>query len=73
MDAQVLIIRFPNGDAEFYAGRLPSVGDRLVRNDAEWVVCGVAANSLGGTSITVTATNVIRDKGWPDPYGFIWS
>jgi hypothetical protein len=73
MDSQVLIIRFPNGDAELYTGRMPAVGDRVVRNDVEWVVSGVAANSLGGKSITVTATKVLRDKSWPDPYGFIWS
>jgi hypothetical protein len=52
---------------------MPAVGDRVVRNDVEWVVSGVAANSLGGKSITVTATKVLRDKSWPDPYGFIWS
>jgi hypothetical protein len=70
---EVLIIRFPNGDAELYPGsRVPAVGDRLVRRNAEWVVARVDTHGLGGAAVTVTPANVVRDNSWPDPYGFIW-
>jgi hypothetical protein len=68
---EVLIIRFPDGDAEIYAGQVPAVGDKLVRRNAEWIVSRVGSSALGGAAVTVTATDVVRDGSWPDPYGFI--
>jgi hypothetical protein len=68
----VLVIHFPDGEAELYSGNVPSVGDKLVRRNVEWVVARVGASALGGVAVTVTSTNVVRDESWPDPYGFIW-
>jgi hypothetical protein len=70
----MLIIRFPNGEAELYPeSRLPVVGDKLVRRNVEWIVARVETHGLGGAAVTVTPTDVVRDPSWPDPYGFIWS
>jgi hypothetical protein len=73
MSHHMLIIRFPDGQAELYAGSTPSVGDRLVRRNADWIVARIDTSALGGKAITVTPADVVRDTTWPDPYGFIWT
>jgi len=69
---EVLIIRFPDGETEIYAGSLvPSIGDRLTRRNADWIVARVDLNSLGRTVVTVMPAAVVRDDTWPEPYEFI--
>ena len=72
MQDEVLIIRFPDGDTEIYAGPfMPSVGDRLSRRSADWIVARVELNLLGRTAVTVMPAAVERDETWPQPYEFI--
>ena len=53
---QRLIIWFPNGDAEFYAGfDVPSVGDRIRRNDSDWIVARVESHVDKTVRVTVHA------------------
>lgn len=72
MHDEVLIIRFPDGASEIYAGSfVPSIGDKLTRRDADWIVARVDLNSLGRTAVTVMPAAVVRDDSWPQPYEFI--
>ena len=68
MSDDLVIIRFPNGDAEFDArmSRL-SVGDRITRRGAEWLVARVD-EAAGRVAVTVMPAEVQRDESWPTPY-----
>ena len=69
---QRLIIWFPNGDAEFYAGvDVPSVGDRIRRNNSDWIVARVESHVDKTVRVTVRPSEVVRDDSWPAPYQFI--
>ena len=70
MAQQRLIIWFPNGDAEFYAGLVPSVGDRITRRGSDWIVARVQTHIDDTVRVTVTASEVVRDDSWPVPYNF---
>jgi hypothetical protein len=67
----VLVIRFPNGDAEIYSGSAPATGDRLVRRNAEWIVARVDVRVESHTTVTVLPVAVRRDTTWPTPYEFV--
>ncbi len=72
MHEGVVVVRFPNGDAEIYAGSVvPSTGDRLSRGETEWVVARIDIPAAGRTTVTVVASEVQRDQGWPTPYEFV--
>lgn len=71
MSSEVLVIRFPNGDAEIYAGSCPSTGDRLTRRDTQWIVAKVDFRRGSHTTVTVRPVEVLRDTGWPTPYEFV--
>lgn len=72
MHEGVVVIRFPNGDAEIYSGSvLPSTGDRLSRGGTDWVVARIDIHAEGRTTVTVVASEVQRDQGWPMPYEFV--
>ena len=68
MSDELVIIRFPNGDAEFDArmSRL-SVGDRITRRGAEWLVARVD-EAAGPVAVTLMPAEVERDASWPAPY-----
>jgi hypothetical protein len=68
---QRLIIWFPDGDAEFYFGLVPSVGDRITRRASDWIVASVQTHVDDTVRVTVMATEVVRDDSWPAPYEFI--
>jgi hypothetical protein len=71
MSSEVVVIRFPDGDAEFYAGaEVPLVGEKMTRRGAEWFVARV--NSLEGrVALDVLPFAAERDESWPTPYDFI--
>jgi hypothetical protein len=71
MSSKALIIRFPDGDAEFYWGGAPSVGDTIGRRNGDWIVSRVEANLEGRVNVTVLPAEVVRDDTWPRPYEFI--
>jgi hypothetical protein len=71
MSQEVLVISFPNGDAEIYSGVVPSTGDRLTRGEAEWMVSRVDVHREGRTTVTVMPVAVQRDESWPKPYEFV--
>ena len=71
MSQEVLVIRFPNADAEIYAGSVPSNGDRLTRGGREWIVARIDAHREGKPVVRVMPVAVQRDEGWPKPYGFV--
>ena len=72
MSQEMLVIRFPNGDAEIYSGSsIPSAGDRLARRESEWIVARVDVRGEGRTTVTVRPVAVQRDESWPKPYEFI--
>ena len=72
MAHQRLIIWFPNGDAEFYArSDVPSVGDRITRNNSDWIVARVETHVDKSVRVTVKPSGVVRDDSWPAPYEFI--
>ena len=72
MAHQRLIIWFPNGDAEFYAGfDVPSVGDRITRNNSDWIVARVESHIDKSVRVTVMPSEVVRDDSWPAPYEFL--
>ena len=71
MHEGVLVIRFPNGDAEIYSGGTPATGDRLSRGEKEWVVARIDARLEGRTTVSVVDCDVQRDPGWPSPYEFV--
>jgi hypothetical protein len=69
---EVLIICFPNGDAELYAGgNVPSVGDRITRHHSDWIVSRVDTDPERAVRVTVMPSAVVRDDAWPAPYGFV--
>lgn len=69
MSSDVLIIRFPDGDAEFSARSLvPTVGDRIWRRNEAWIVAAVDTNHGAATTVTVMPAEVTRDDSWPEPY-----
>ena len=69
MAHQRVIIWFPNGDAEFYAGfDVPSVGDRITRNNSDWIVARVESHIDKSVRVTVMPSEVVRDDSWPVPY-----
>ena len=62
MAHQRVIIWFPNGDAEFYAGfDVPSVGDRITRNNSDWIVARVESHIDKSVRVTVMPSEVVRD------------
>ena len=68
----MLLIRFPEGEAEFYSGRsVPSVGDKLTRRGKIWAVARVVTDERGRLGVTVMPAEVETDPSWPEPYGFI--
>jgi hypothetical protein len=68
----VVVVRFPNGDAEINSGSVvPSTGDRLSRGGTDWVVAGIDIHAEGRTTVSVVASEVQRDQGWPTPYEFV--
>lgn len=71
LSQEVLVIRFPNGDAEIYAGSVPSKGDRLTRGGREWIVMRIDVHRAGKTIVSVIPVAVQRDGGWPKPYEFV--
>lgn len=72
MAHEVLIIRFPNGDAEFYAtSDISSVGDTITRYDSDWIVARVDTNPERAVRVTVMPSEVVRDGSWPTPHGLI--
>lgn len=71
MSAEVLVIRFPNGDAEIYSGSRPSTGDKLTRRDTQWIVAQVASRGGSHTAVTVMPVKVQRDPSWPTSYEFV--
>ena len=71
MARQRLIIWFPNGDAEFYAGFVPLVGDRITRNNSDWIVARVESDVDKTVRVTVMPSEVVRDNSWPAPYEFV--
>jgi hypothetical protein len=72
MSDEVLVIRFPNGDAEIYSGSfVPSTGDRLTRRESEWIVARVDTRGEGRTTVIVMPVVVRRDESWPKPYEFV--
>ena len=71
MSGEVLVIRFPNGDAEIYSGSCPSTGDRLTRRDTQWIVARVDFRPESHTTVTVMPVRVQRDASWPTPYEFV--
>ena len=67
----MLIVRFPDGDAEFFAGaKSPGVGDRIWRRGEPWVVARLGPDAGGHPTITVMPAEVPRDPSWPDPDGW---
>ena len=59
MARQRVIIWFPNGDAEFYAGfDVPSVGDRITRNNSDWIVARVESHIDKSVRVTVMPSEV---------------
>ena len=73
MSRKALIIRYPDGDAEFYwESDPPSVGDTIGRRTGDWIVSRVEANLEGRVNVTVMPAEVLRDDAWPKPYDFSW-
>ena len=62
LSQEVLVIRFPNGDAEIYAGSVPSKGDRLTRGGREWIVMRIDVHRAGKTIVSVIPVAVQRDE-----------
>ena len=72
MASEVLIIRYPDGDAEFWAGGdVPSVGDSLTRRNADWTVAHVDADTDGCVRVIVMPARPVRDDSWPKPFQFV--
>ena len=72
MAHQRVFTRFLNGDAEFYAGfDVPSVGDRITRNNSDWIVARVESHIDKSVRVTVMPSEVVRDDSWPVPYEFL--
>jgi hypothetical protein len=72
VSSKALILRYPNGDAEFYWGTdAPGVGDTIGRRNGNWIVSRVEANFDGVVNVTVLPAEVVRDETWPRPYEFI--
>ena len=68
MANQTLIIRFPNGDAEFCArSDVPSIGERLALRNNEWIVARVENHLDKAVRVTVMPAEVVRDASWPVP------
>jgi hypothetical protein len=67
----MLLIRFPDGEAEFSSGSAPAVGDTLTRRGQVWAVARVVSDEAGCLAVTVMPAEVQRDPSWPEPYQFI--
>jgi hypothetical protein len=72
MSMEAHLIRFPDGDAEFFSGPVvPSTGDRLTRRNAEWIVGRVDVDRKGWVVVVVMPAAVKCDESWPKPYEFM--
>ena len=68
----MLLIRFPDGEAEFYSGHgVPSMGDKLTRRGKVWAVARVVADEAGCLGVTVMPAEMETDPSWPEPCEFI--
>ena len=71
MADEFVLIRLPDGDAEFHAGaQVPAVGERMYVRGADWLVARVD-RAPGRVTVTVMPPEVVRDESWPTPYEFL--
>ena len=68
MVEDLVVIRFPGGDAEFDAGSpTPTVGDTIIRREVQWRVTQIDERVDHCVTISVIPIEVERDESWVLP------